>query len=55
MNLTPIGHNALSRTAFRIHGNNQANNASTGCIILDLHFRQQIAASSDRTLEVVAW
>lgn len=53
MNLTPIGHNALGRTEFRIHGNNASNNASQGCIILGPTIRQQISASGDTTLFVV--
>ena len=35
MNLTPLGHNALGRTGFMIHGNNVQDNASQGCVILD--------------------
>lgn len=52
MNLTPVGHNSLGRSAFMIHGNNVQNNASQGCIILGPAIRQQIAASSDNVLEV---
>lgn len=52
LNLTPVGHNALGRTAFRIHGNNAANNASHGCIILPPAIRQQIANSGDTVLNV---
>ena len=52
MNLTPIGHNALGRSGFMIHGNNVQNNASQGCIILGPAIRQQIAASSDHVLVV---
>ena len=55
MNLTPIDHNALGRTVFRIHGNNKKDDASEGCIILDLHTRQQISASNDRLLVVTIW
>jgi hypothetical protein len=53
MNLTPVGHNALGRTAFQIHGNNPTNNASHGCIIMGPAIRSQIAASGDATLSVV--
>lgn len=53
MNLAPVGHNALGRTAFMIHGNNVQNNASQGCIILGPAFRQAIAASGDHLLTVV--
>ena len=53
MALTPVGHNALGRTAFLIHGNNAVNNASQGCIILGPTIRNQIASSGDTTLTVV--
>lgn len=52
MNLTPVGHNALGRFAFMIHGNNVQNNASQGCIILGPGLRQQIANSGDHVLVV---
>lgn len=53
MNLTPIGHNAHGRTEFMIHGDNAANDASQGCIILGPAIRQQIADSGDNELNVV--
>jgi len=52
MNLSPIGHNALGRSAFMIHGNNVQNSASHGCIILGPAIRQQIANSGDNVLVV---
>lgn len=52
MNLTPVGHNALGRTGFMIHGNNVHNNASQGCVILGPAIRQQIAASTDHVFVV---
>lgn len=52
MRLTPVGHDALGRTDFLIHGNNADNNASTGCIVLPPEAREQIAASADKTLLV---
>jgi hypothetical protein len=52
-NLTPIGHNALRRTDFEIHGNNTTNNASHGCVILPPNVRQAIANSGDNQLTVV--
>jgi hypothetical protein len=52
MNLTPVGHTALGRTGFMIHGNNVQNDASQGCIILGPSMRQQIAASGDQVLQV---
>jgi hypothetical protein len=44
----------FGRTAFLIHGNNKADNASEGCIILARAIRDQIVASGDTDLEVVA-
>ena len=52
MSLTPVGHNALGRSGFLIHGNNATNNASQGCIILGPALRQQISNSGDTTLTV---
>lgn len=52
MRLTPIGHNALGRSGFMIHGNNVQNNASQGCIIPGSAIRQQIAGSGDTQLLV---
>lgn len=52
MMLTPIGHNALGRSGFMIHGNNVQNNASHGCIILGPVIRQQITYSGDAQLTV---
>lgn len=51
--LEPINHDAHGRTAFRIHGDNKANNASHGCIILPRLVREAIWNSGDRLLEVV--
>lgn len=58
MNLTPMpGTNDFGRSLFRIHGNNKANNASHGCIILGPSIRHLIAASvmaeTDSELEVL--
>src|SRR5579864_6406044 len=52
MDLTPIGHNALDRHDFRIHGTKGHHWASEGCIILGPEIRQEIAMSSDRVLKV---
>jgi len=52
MNLAPVDHDALGRSLFRIHGNNRADDASYGCIILDRPTRTMIAMSADKTLEV---
>jgi hypothetical protein len=54
LDLSPVGHNAHGRTAFQIHGNNKANNASNGCIILPPGVRKQISWSGDAELVVVA-
>lgn len=53
MKLEPVGHDPHGRTAFRIHGNNRADDASHGCIIAARGIREQIAASGDHDLEVV--
>jgi hypothetical protein len=53
MPLTPVGHNALGRSGFLIHGDNAQNNASEGCIILRRNFRDAIAADVDKDLFVV--
>jgi hypothetical protein len=45
--------NTFGRTAFRIHGNNAANDASHGCIILGPQYRQAIRAGADKDLTVV--
>lgn len=52
MRLTPVGHDALGRTGFMIHGDNPAHDASTGCVVMGPGARQSIVAHSDRTLEV---
>lgn len=54
MNLTPVGHNAQGRTAFRIHGDSRTapGSASEGCIVLPLAVRQSIADSNDKELFV---
>lgn len=54
MDLQPLdGTDTLGRDLFRIHGNNAANDASHGCIILDRTARGAIAGSTERVLEVV--
>ena len=53
LNLNPIGHNACGRTLFRIHGNNDADDASTGCIILPKSVRKRIGKSKDKILHVL--
>ena len=53
--LSPYGHNAHGRTAFRIHGDSKANpgDASKGCIVVPLAIRKRIIASGDNILYVV--
>jgi hypothetical protein len=55
LKLEPVGHNALGRSAFRIHGDSVASpgTASHGCIILPRTVRVLIWESGDRDLEVV--
>ena len=53
LDLDPVGHNALGRTLFRIHGDNATSTASEGCIIMSRPVRQRVADSQDRILEVV--
>ena len=53
MGLLPVGHIPYYRDLFRIHGNNSANDASHGCIILGPTIRHQIANSADKILNVV--
>jgi len=45
----------FGRSGFLIHGDSVSSpgNASTGCIILDLTYREEIWISGDRDLEVV--
>jgi hypothetical protein len=53
MNLDPVGHDAHGRSAFRIHGNNAANDASLGCLVAGPTIRHFIRDSGDTDLEVV--
>lgn len=53
MNLDSIGHNALGRTLFRIHGDNATGTASQGCIIMPRFARDKISNSTDKILTVV--
>jgi hypothetical protein len=55
--LTPLpGTETFGRSGFMIHGDNRAANhtASEGCVILPRLLREQIMASNDCTLTVVA-
>jgi Protein of unknown function (DUF2778) len=55
MGLTPVGHAALGRTEFLIHGDSREHpgEASEGCIVLGRVLRQVVADSGDIELEVV--
>lgn len=53
MNLLPVGHNALGRTLFRIHGDNATGDASHGCIVLARHIREAISSGTDKEIQVV--
>lgn len=52
MNLSPVGHSALGRSGFMVHGNNVQSNASQGCIILGPDERKKIEDSKDDILIV---
>jgi hypothetical protein len=52
MALSPMGHKALGRSAFQIHGDNRTHTASTGCIILPRDVRERISGSGDNRLFV---
>lgn len=53
--LTPVGHSALGRSAFYMHGDSAKNpgKASLGCIVMPRWVREQVWASGDRELTVV--
>jgi hypothetical protein len=53
MRLTPVGHNALGRAGFLMHGDNRTHTASEGCVILPPNVRDQISRSGDTSLDVV--
>lgn len=54
LDLTPDGHDAHGRSAFKLHGDNAAHDASEGCIILARALREVVWLSGDHELEVVA-
>lgn len=54
MDLTPNpGNDMHGRSLFRIHGNNAANDASEGCIILPPDARRAVWESGDHALDVI--
>jgi hypothetical protein len=55
MNLEPLpGADVFGRSLFRIHGDNDENNASHGCLVTGPGVRRAMAAARDRVLEVLA-
>lgn len=57
MRLSPLpGTDTFGRSGFLIHGDNAQHDesASEGCIVVPCDVRQEISASTDRLLEVVA-
>jgi len=52
--LVPVGHNALGRTHFQIHGDSRSNPgmASNGCIVMPRAIREKIWNSGIRKLKV---
>ena len=54
MALTPVGHNALGRSGFLMHGDNVKHDASLGCIIMLRTVRDLVSASVDKQLTVIA-
>jgi hypothetical protein len=55
MRLDPVGHNALGRSHFLIHGDSRQHpgTASEGCIVLNAEARRRISTSNDVMLNVV--
>jgi hypothetical protein len=55
MNLEPCeGTEVFGRSAFRIHGDNKAHDASHGCIVAGPAIRRKIAESNDHDLTVLS-
>lgn len=54
MNLDPLpGTDTRGRSAFRIHGNNEEDDASHGCVILNRPARKAVWESGDHVLRVI--
>ena len=55
LHLSPVGHDAHGRSAFKIHGDSARapGTASKGCLIFPRNVREAIWTSGDRDLEVV--
>ena len=54
MALTPVGHDALGRSGFLMHGDNVKHDASQGCIIMPRNVRDSVSSSGDDQLTVVS-
>lgn len=55
MNLEPDDENEMfGRNEFRIHGDNDAHDASDGCLVQDHDVRLRVSQSADRRLQVIA-
>jgi len=52
MALTPVGHDALGRSGFLMHGDNVKHDASEGCIIMLRTVRDLVSNSGDKQLTV---
>lgn len=53
MALTAVGHDALGRSGFLMHGDNVKHDASQGCIIMLRTVRDLVSNSEDKQLTVV--
>jgi hypothetical protein len=55
MPLTPVGHNAMGRSDFEMHGDSieHPGQASHGCIILPRPVRLAIDAGTDKFIQVI--
>ena len=52
--LSPLdGTNTFKRSGFFVHGNNNANNASEGCVILAKGIRTDLIHSYDKSFSVI--
>lgn len=53
--LNPVGHDALKRTDFRVHGDSIKNpgKASQGCVIMPRNVRKEIINSKDKNFLVI--
>ena len=52
MHLSPVGHDALGRSGFLVHGDNVRHDASHGCIILPHAIRRMLSTCGETRLKV---